>query len=480
MRSAAGNGARAGLDAQLPRRVTDCGAVDGAADIRISEVIGALSYALDLTEGQPTGHAARACLIGMRLADAIELPQEECSSLFYALLMKDVGCSSNAGRVAELFAGDDHAIKREFLGSGAEGGLQLVWALGRHAAPGAPPLQRARRLVHVARHADRLATEMLELRCERGAEIAQMVGLSDDAAAAIAGLGEHWDGAGRPYGRRGEEIPLLARIVALAQSMEIFFTTHGREATYDMVARRNGRWFDPDLVRAAESFRMDLAFWASVQAPDPARRVARAEPAGLVVEGDDSSLDLIAEGFARVIDAKSPYTARHSEGVAGIADGIAGRLGFSAPELRDLRHAALLHDIGKLGVSNAVLDKPGKLGDSEWTAMRRHPEYTLRILQRVSAFAPIAEVAASHHERLDGSGYHRGVPAGELPLAARVLAVADVCEALTADRPYRAGMPMEQALSIMRGEAGVKLCPEAFAALEQWLDGGRSGWAHAA
>lgn len=192
---------------------------------------------------------------------------------------------------------------------------------------------------------------------------------------------------------------------------------------------------------------------------------------------DDTGLDLIAEGFARVIDAKSPFTARHSEGVAEIAVGIAGELGFDGVALSDVRRAALLHDIGKLGVSNRILDKPGKLNDEEWKAVRRHPEYTLKILERVPAFAPLAEMAASHHERMDGRGYHRGLHAGELPLAYRLLVVADVFEALTATRPYRDGMPVEKALGIVRGDVGAAFCPEAASGSERWLGKNGGGWA---
>jgi putative nucleotidyltransferase with HDIG domain len=208
--------------------------------------------------------------------------------------------------------------------------------------------------------------------------------------------------------------------------------------------------------------------------------VAREDPGTLDLPGDDSGLDLIAEGFARVIDAKTPYTARHSEGVARIAVGVATELGFDPYELSDLRRAALLHDVGKLGVSNRILDKPGKLDEEEWKAVRRHPEYTLRILERVPVFASLAELAANHHERMDGRGYHRGLRAGELPLAHRVLVVADVFEALTATRPYRDGMPVEKALAIVHGDVGTAFCREAASGLDAWLDRDGDDWALAA
>lgn len=451
-----------------------------AEQLELSGVIGALSYALDLTEGQPMGHAARSCLIGMRIAEAIELPEARRGSLFYALLMKDVGCSSNAAKISALFEGDDLAIKQDFKLADPDSLIEVARYTARHAAPDRGPLGRARRLAAIATSPESLTRQFIEIRCERGAEIARLVGLDTDAAEAIGCLDEHWNGAGHPVGLQGDAIPLLGRILCLAQTVEVFHNARGHAAAYQIAAARSGRWFDPALVEALNSFRTDTRFWSRVAGPDPAREVAREERGAPKVPSDDSGLDSIAEGFARVIDAKSPYTARHSEGVAHIAVGIAAHLGLEASELSDLRRAGLLHDIGKLGVSNRILDKPGKLDATEWQAVRRHPEYTLRILERVPVFESVAELAASHHERMDGRGYHRGLHAGELPLEHRLLVVADVFEALTATRPYRAGMPVEKALDIVHGDVGSAFCPEAVAGLDAWLDASGDDWALAA
>ena len=446
-------------------------------EVELSGVIGALSYALDLTEGQPMGHAARSCLIGMRIAEAIELPEPRCGSLFYALLMKDLGCSSNAARISTLFDGDDRDVKRGFKLIDSDDPIAAVCHTAAHAASGRGVIGRARRLARIVRAGDEATRRFIEIRCERGAEIATMVGLGDEAAEAIGALDEHWNGSGHPRGLAGDAIPLLGRILCLAQTVEVFFNARGREAAYEMARTRRRRWFDPELVDALGSFERDFEFWGRVAGPDPVREVARVEPGDMPSRTDGAALDVIAEGFARVIDAKSPYTARHSEGVARFAVGIGTHLGFTGPELSDLRRAGLLHDIGKLGVSNLILDKPARLDAGEWQAMRLHTEYSLRILQRVPAFRPLAEVAASHHERMDGRGYHRGIRAGELPLAARVLAVADVFEALTADRPYRAGMPVEKALGILHGDAGSAFCPVALGGFDSWLARAGDGWA---
>jgi HD-GYP domain-containing protein (c-di-GMP phosphodiesterase class II) len=437
------------------------------AQIALSEVIGALSHALDISEGQPPGHAVRSCLIGMRLAAELDLDAAERSDLFYALLLKDAGCSANANRMAALFATDDRTAKASVkLVDWADRRAALLWSL-RTAAPGAGLRRRLAVLRGIHEEGD-IARSFMEARCNRGAEIARMLFLSEETAAAIRNLDEHWDGHGLPDGLAGEEIPLAARIACIAQTVEVFHAKGGVKAARAMVKRRNGHWFDPSLVKAFLSFCDDQEFWAQLEAPD----VSRWEPPNFAIAADDARLDRIAEAFARVIDAKSPFTATHSQGVADIADGIASALHLDADQRRIMRRAALLHDIGKLAISNRILDKPGKLSDEEFRAVQTHPVHTLSILARAPCFAELAELAANHHEKLDGSGYPRSLDADDLDLPMRVLAVADVYEALTADRPYRSALSVEEALAIIDRDVPHRLDPDVRDALEVHL--GRS------
>jgi HD-GYP domain-containing protein (c-di-GMP phosphodiesterase class II) len=437
--------------------------------IRLSEVISAFSYALDLTEGQPEGHAVKSCLLGMRLAEEIGLPAEQRSALFYALLLKDAGCSSNAARVCSLFQADDRTVKRDLKTTDWTRLSQSYLYLARNVAPEGSPIARALQFVAVGLQGPTASKQLVETRCDRGAQIARMLDLPEETAEAIRTLDEHWDGRGQPMGLNGDAIPLLGRIVGLAQTVEVFFTAYGVESACAMAAERRGKWFDPGLVDALMAIRRDRPFWAGLSGEGLDAQLAAFEPQERVLTANEERLDRVAEAFARVIDAKSPWTYRHSEGVAEIAVGIGEILGFGPRELRDLRRAALIHDVGKLGISNLILDSPGALTVEQRAEIRRHPELTQRILARVACFRDLADWASAHHERLDGRGYHRGLTANELTVGARILVVADICEALSAERPYRDALPPEKVLEIMARDAGTGICPECFEALESYL-----------
>jgi putative nucleotidyltransferase with HDIG domain len=434
-------------------------------DIRLSELVSALSHALDVTGGQPMGHAERTCLIGQRLADAVGLESAQRSSLFYALLLKDAGCSTTAAAIATTFGSDDQQVKRDSRLIDANRPRTALGYLRRNVAPGAPLRERARHLRAVMAMTHGGIDELERMRCERGADIARGIGLDEEAAAAITQLFEHWDGNGHPGEHAGKEISLLARMACLSQTMEVFWQQGGAAAACDVARARRGTWFDPALVDAVDELERDVCFWASLERPD----VQAVEPADRVLRADDARLDRVAEAFAGIVDAKSPYTAQHCAGVAEIADGMASTMGVDDATRRLLRRAALLHDVGKLGVSNRILDKPGALSDGEWGAVRRHPRLSMIILRAVPALAPVARLSATHHERLDGSGYPYGLTAGELKLPDRILQVADVTDALTSERPYREALSPDEGLAIMRYDAGKRLDATAFAAVESWL-----------
>ncbi|HET6866525.1 MAG TPA: HD domain-containing phosphohydrolase [Solirubrobacteraceae bacterium] len=433
-------------------------------EIALSELIGALSRALDVAEGEPPGHAVRSCLIGMRVAEAIDLDADSRSDLFYALLLKDAGCSANAAHMAALFGADDQVAKRTSkLVNWARPFDAFVWSL-KTVAPGGSLAERATRL-RAIRNEGQVTRSLMRARCHRGAEIALKLGFSGATAEAIRALDEHWDGHGQPRGLRRAEIPLEARILCLAQTVEVFHATAGARAAYRVARKRSGEWFDPELVEALGSFRFDTEFWGSLRDSD----VSAVEPPDRVLTADEARLDQIADGFAAVVDAKSPWTHEHCDRVCSLAIGMAQLMDFDELSLRALRRAALLHDLGKLSISSRILDKPGPLTEDERARFREHPLLAERILGRVPSFVELARVASAHHERLDGSGYPRGLAGDALTMPMRVLAVADVYEALISDRPYRPAHPWHEALDLMRADVPERLDAQAFAALEELL-----------
>lgn len=432
----------------------------------LAEVLAAFSYALDITEGQPEGHCVRASWIAAHIGRAIGLSGKDLAELHYTILLKDLGCSSNAARLSQLYQTDDRAFKREFktMGSGMSGALRFLFS---HVARAEPIGRRVGAIAQVLRNAGSIADEMIVTRCTRGSDIARQLRFSDRVADGIYALDELWDGSGRPCGLAGEAIPLFARIALLSQVAEVFHARGGAMAARTEVQHRSGRWFDPALVRAFLSVSRDEAFWAGLTSPMIDAKVLALSFDGDVVFVDEDYMDDIAAAFGEVVDAKSPYTGGHSQRVADYTVAVASAIGFPADRMRWLRRGALLHDIGKLGVSNAILDKPAKLDDEEWVSMRNHAVHTQAILSRLTAFHDLAPIAAAHHERLDGTGYPLRLSGEEICLPTRIITVADFFDALVADRPYRAAMPAVDALEIIGAEVGKAIDPDCFAALSR-------------
>jgi HD-GYP domain-containing protein (c-di-GMP phosphodiesterase class II) len=433
-------------------------------EIPLAELLSALSHALDMAGGEPAGHCVRSCWIGVHIGQEIGLCETGIWELFYTLLLKDLGCSSNAARICRLYLTDDLSFKHDFKlidGSRAKA-LRFVLA---HTGLKTGLAERLRTIVKVIHNASRIALELTETRCQRGAEIARKMRFPEAVAHGIQNLDEHWDGAGMPARLRGAAIPIYSRIALMAQVIDVVHTGNGVEAARREVRRRSGTWFDPQVAGAFERIALRHEFWDTLRSNDLPQAIYALEPAQQVKTVDEDYLDDIAAAFAKVIDAKCHYTNGRCERVALFADMIADRMGFSAERRRFLKRAALLHDIGKLGVSNAILDKPGKLDPDEWTAMKMHAAHSETILSRIAAFHVLAPIAAAHHERLDGNGYPRGLNGDQIVIETRIITTADVFDALTAYRPYRASIPISRSLAIMSESVGTAIDRNCFDAL---------------
>jgi putative nucleotidyltransferase with HDIG domain len=439
-----------------------------APQIRLAELLGALSYALDMVEGQPAGHCVRCCWIGIHIGRELGLPEAEIWELYYTLLMKDVGCSSNAARICQLYMTDDIAFKRDFMT--INGSLpQVLRFVLSHTGMTAGLADRFRALVHIFQNGGQIAQELMETRCDRGAEIARKMRFSEHVIVAIRSFDEHWNGGGMPVGLKGDDIPIYSRIALISQVVDVFQMANGVEAAKLEVQHRTGTWFDPRVSAAFERVAARPEFWATLRSDELQVAIFALEPAQERSFVDEDYLDDIAAAFAQVIDSKSSYTAGHSARVTLFADLIAEQLEFSQESRRRLKRAALLHDIGKLGVSNSVLDKPAKLDADEWAAMQKHTSLGEEVLSRIAAFRDLATIAGAHHERLDGKGYPRGLRGAQIALEVRIVTTADIFDALTADRPYRAAMPVDKALAIMTDMLDTAIDRRCFAALRRAL-----------
>ena len=443
--------------------------VETGSSIRLSEILGALSHARDLTEGQPPGHCVRATWIGMQVGRALGLGEPQLWDLYYTVMMKDLGCSSNAARICELYLSDDIGFKRDFMAIGDSLPSVLGFVFS-HTGIKSGLSDRLRAILNIMQNGGRIVDGLIETRCGRGAAIAASLRLPQAVCDGIRSLDEHWNGAGRPDRLSAEAIPIPSRVALLAQVVDVFHRSTGRSAAVAEARRRCGTWFDPGVVAAFERAAAEPGFWDALEDDGLEAAVFDMEPAGRAAEIDEDYLDDIARAFAHVIDTKSPFTSGHSERVAFYADLVAAELGYGDARRRWLRRAALLHDIGKLGVSNAILDKPGKLDDEQWVEMRNHARLSEGILERVTPFRDMARIGGAHHERLDGRGYPRGLGGDAIEPETRIVSVADVFDALTADRPYRAAMPVAKALAIMRQDVGQAFDPDCFVALERALD----------
>ncbi len=440
-------------------------------------MIATLSRALDLTEGEPLGHSMRACWIGMQLAAELGWDDDIRRQLFYAILLKDAGCSANAHQVSSWFGTDDRRAKRDLKMVNWSRLHEAVRYAVRNAAPGGPAVRRVRQIVALGRRGVGAARELVRERCTVGADLVRRLGWDDLVPEAVLNLDEHWDGSGYPLGRSGLDIPLLARVANLAQQVEIAWSRGGGPAACDVVRARRRTWFDPELADAFLTMARAPGFFdalGAIRDPEDLAPVAPAARDGDVLSVE-SGLVPMAEVFAEIVDRKSPWTVHHSERTALYAGRLAEAMGWEPVTVRETVLAGFYHDLGKLGVSNVILDKPGRLTDEEFRAVQTHPALTADILSPLAGVDPlnrVAAAAAAHHERLDGSGYHRGTSGRDIPPSATVVAVADVFDALTSERPYKAGMAPDDALALMMPDAGRQLAGDAVAALAELVRSG--------
>jgi HD-GYP domain-containing protein (c-di-GMP phosphodiesterase class II) len=416
------------------------------AGVRRAEVVAALSLATDLGVGQPMGHALRSCLLAMELGASLGLGADDLRTVYYVALLQRVGCTADAFELSAWFDDEIAAHARTFtidFDRPAEVMLDLV----RQAGAGRPPLRRLRTLAGALATGRQTLGELFRSSCETAQLLVERLGLGGEIGGAVGQIFEHWNGHGWPAGLQGEAIAVPTRVARLAADVEVFVHLGGADVAAAVVRRRAGRTYDPTIatkfLEEADQLLQVLAAESAWEAglaaePEPRHRLTNSE------------LDTALRTIADFADLKSPYFTGHSTGVAVLAATAAERCRLPPAEVVVLRRAGLVHDLGRVGVPNGIWDKPGALTDGDWELVRMHPYFTERVLTRAPALAHIGALAALHHERLDGSGYHRGVRAGALPTGARLLAAADAYHACLEPRPHRPARSAAEAADELR------------------------------
>lgn len=420
--------------------------------VELSELLGVLSFGSDLGMGQPMDHVLGQCLIARGLARRIGLDAVERETVVYASLVGWVGCHVDAYEQAKWF-GDEMALKRDARwvdrGSVAAESLFML----RHFGAGQPLHRRVAMAPAIFGEAGRAAGSMLETHWRASDDLMERLGLDQAVRETVEQCFERWDGRGVPHGIAGEEILMTARVVNLADPVAAYYRAEGLEAAVAVARERAGTQLDPKLVGAFAEAAEEI--FAEVEAAEPWAVVAAGRTPRRPLAGEE--LDGALEALADFVDIKSPFTIGHSRGVARLVAAAAPGLGLGAEEADLARRAALVHDLGRLGVPNTVWDKPGPLTPAELERARMHVYLGERMLSSSPALVPLAEIAVEHHERLDGSGYPRGLDGGEISVSGRLLAAADCYQARIEPRPHRPAQSSEEAAAGLREEVGAGL-----------------------
>jgi HD-GYP domain-containing protein (c-di-GMP phosphodiesterase class II) len=416
--------------------------------IRAAEVVGALSLATDLGTGQPLEHALRTAVLAVRLGELAGASPQELVDTYYAALLHASGCTSNGHEAAQLF-GDDIAHRAAFFLIDPINSSEVLAFYRANVGVGREPEVREALIEEAIANAAPRAREGFATMCEVAQRFAGWLELGPGVQAALEFVFARWDGRGFPN-TGGDEIPLPMRLLHVARDISLFLSASGPEEARAVIEGRTGAAYDPRLGSLALENLDDLL--AGLDETRMWEQALEIEPFPQVWIADEE-LDASFRAIAALTGLKSPWLREHSTGVAELAEAAAWRIGLPVPSVTLVRRAALAGDLGRVGVSNAIWEKPGPLGFGEWERVRLHPHFTERAFAQSEALAPVGLLAGSHHERLDGSGYHRGTRGPGLDQAARILAAADCYGAMREARPYRPALDAHAAQAELLREA---------------------------
>ena len=433
-----------------------------APPLRLAEAAGVLSLATDLAMGQPLEHGLRTAMLALRTAQAMGLSEGDQVAVFYTGLLHFAGCTAESEIDARFF-GDELAVRPQMLTVAHGSRLELIATAMRAAHPASPRLARAAMMARAAFGGIAEFRKWAASHCDVARLLGARMGLSGQVQEALRHLYERWDGNGMPGELRGTQIPLAVRLMQVAQDADVAWQYGGIPLVGSTLARRAGSGLDPEAVEAF--FSLGDGPYQDLDAPSIWDDAMAAEPGPQPVVAEHR-LDTCLSAIADFADLKTMWTAGHSRGVADLAGRAALVAGLAAAEVVTLRRAALVHDIGRVAIPVSVWAKPGPLTRGEYEQVRLHAYHSERVLEACPALRPLAGLAGSHGERSDGSGYHRGSRAGDLPAAGWLLAAADCYRAMREPRAYRAALSPQSAADELRRDAQAgRLPPEAVQAV---------------
>jgi HD-GYP domain-containing protein (c-di-GMP phosphodiesterase class II)/DNA-binding CsgD family transcriptional regulator len=446
-------------------------------EVRLAELVAAISLATDLGTGQPMEHGLQTCYLSMGLAREAGLSVRELADTFYVSLLRFLGCTSEASEDAAMNAGDEIAFYEALAPRLMGGSTEMAGWMLRHLAEDDRPLARARARIKALADV-KGAERSIRSHCEVGQMLARRMGLGDSMQLALGDAFERWDGKGLPRGIAAEEIAAPSRVAIVARDYELLHRTWGGETAERILRARKGKAYDPKVLEVALAHGPRLL--KEINQGSLWERVLDAE-VGPPMTVDQAHVDDVLRALADFVDLKSPFLHGHSTAVASLAHRAAAVDGASPRDATRIRRAALVHDLGRVAVPSGIWNKAGRLSDGEWERVRLHPYYTDRIVVRCGPLANLAEIASTHHERSDGSGYHRGLRAPSLSASAKLLAAADAYRAMTEPRPHRAALSAYQAAEELNRlcEQGRLDVPSTRAVLEaagEKRKPGRSAW----
>jgi HD-GYP domain-containing protein (c-di-GMP phosphodiesterase class II) len=435
----------------------------------LAEVLCALSFATDMSMGQLMEHGLKTGYIGLKIADALHLGEDDRQGVFYGALLKDAGCTSCAGIFASFFAGHDLGARRDCLLMKPDSVRDAVAWFWRHAPEDQSLGGRLGTLFSFMTQCRAVMKESVVAHCEVGEMFVRRLGLPKSVQDAVRYAWERWDGNGLAFGLKGSDVPAVARIIHVAQVAEVAHYFGGKAAAIAVATERRGNDFDPDIVAAFLQLTTRSDFWPILEKEQTQATILELRPSAPFDRISEAHCETVCEVLADFADVKSRNTWNHSLGVAQTAVAMARHLGLPQAQATKLKRSAMVQDLGMAAVPVGILDKTTDRTAADWERFRMHPYFTERILTRIEPLVELVPDAISHHEWINGQGYHRGTSGDQIPFGGRILAVAD--SYVTESRGAGDKADPEQILRQLKGQVGTQLDATCYEALVGSLKG---------